>query len=159
MKKLIPGMFLITFFLMTSSFDTVEVLPNIPVLQTFQQQFKNASNIIWSETEEVVTAIFSLNHSRIQAFFKPDGTLLGTERDIMFTELPLLSMIALTNRFDNSNFYDLIAYTIGSDIYYVLTVETQTRKMEVKVLPSGELSVRKNKKDRHPLATLIALNK
>jgi hypothetical protein len=147
MKNLFTGFVVIAFFVSLSSFGMEkDKLPNAPVLHSFQQQFKNVSNIVWHESGEVVTAIFSLNQSRVQAFFRLDGTLLGTQRSIRFAELPLLSIIALTNRFDNSNFYDLIEYTIGADIYYVLTVETQTRKMEVKVLPSGELSVRKNKK-------------
>ncbi len=147
MKKLIIGLSFVTLFITTSSFSNYkDTLPNWQVLKAFQQRFRNAENITWHEESELAIVRFTLNHSSVQAFFDLDGTLLGTARSILFTELPLLSTMGVNNRFENGIFYDIIEYTVNGELYYIITIETPTKKMEVKVLPTGETFIRKSKK-------------
>jgi hypothetical protein len=147
MKNLYMGLGLIALFIITASFERhKDKLPNYAVLKTFQLEFKNAKDINWTEEQEVVTASFVLGHSRVLAFFCPDGMLMGTARSILMTDLPLPAFKEINSRFENSSFYDITEFTIDQDLYYVLIVETQTKKMEVKVLPSGESYIRKSKK-------------
>lgn len=147
MKKLIIGLSLIISFITASSFTGYkDTLPNHSVLKTFQLEFKNATNVSWSEERGVALAKFNLDNSRVLAFFSPEGLLLGTTRSILLNQLPLLPLKELRNRFQDGLFYDVSEYTIDHELYYVLTVETSTKKLEVKLLPSGESYIRKSKR-------------
>lgn len=147
MKKIITVVTLIVFFIASSSFEKyTDRLPNIAVLDAFQKQFKNAAEVKWVQKQEVFIANFNLNYCRVTAFFSNEGLLLGTARSILPNQLPLIPMMELNRRFENSFIYDVSEYTVDGALYYVLTVETQTKKSEVKVLPSGEINIRKSKR-------------
>jgi hypothetical protein len=145
MKKVLTGLTLLTCLISSSSFTKYEdKLPGWLVQRAFRAEFTTATDIRWQEENQVAIATFNLNHSTVEAFFDLDGTLLGTARFLKFDELPVLSISSMSNRFLNGIFHDPVEYTVNGELYYVLMVETPTKILEVKVLPTGETVIRKS---------------
>ena len=152
MKNLLIGMTLFTLLITSPSFASTNLEdepPNSSVKNTFEAQFRTASNIVWQQENGVAIATFLLSHSKVEAFFALDGTLLGTARFIKFDELPLFSITGLSNDFKQGICHDPIEYTVNGEVYYVLKVDMPTKVLEVKVLPTGETVVRKTVKISH----------
>jgi hypothetical protein len=142
MKKIITGLTVLTGLVATTAFAK-SVDPNPSVLRAFQTEFKQASNVEWQERPDFAKVHFNFNGSQVEAYYEFNGELIGTARTILFDQLPLAALKAVENRFPRSAFYEVTEYSKGGELFYMLHVEQGSRKLAVKVLPSGDLSVEK----------------
>ena len=143
MKKLI----LATVILLTVSATTAmakgtkKVDPK--VLSSFKKEFVNATNVHWLTADDVSRASFVLNESRIQAYFSNEGELLGTERNILFAQLPLSVVKEVNSRYGLTPVYGITEYNNGSGTFYYMTVELASKKLTVRATPYGDVYVEK----------------
>ena len=114
---------------------------NNKVLNSFEREFKGASDVKWKAGTEVTKADFVLNDFRVEAFFTNDGELLGSSRNVLYNHLPLSVVKAIMNRFDQAPVYDIIEFNMAGETFYYLNVETDTKKLQLKVTQSGDLFV------------------
>jgi hypothetical protein len=142
MKKIITGLAVLSCLVATTAFAE-GADPNPNILRAFQAEFKDATNVEWQERPDFAMAHFNFNGSRVEAYYEFDGELIGTARTILFDQLPLAALKAVENRFQQSAYYDLTEYTVEGSLFYILTVQQGSRKLTVKVSPSGELTVEK----------------
>ena len=117
-----------------------------PAEATFQKEFNGATNVKWTESKDVISASFNLSDSRIIAYFTTDGELLGTERNVLFTQLPLAVMREINNRYGNAPISDVIEYTSGIDTFYGMYVDTPTKHLKLKISSQGDVTVEKRTK-------------
>ena len=117
-----------------------------PAEATFQKEFNGATNVKWTENKDVISASFNLSDSRIIAYFTTDGELLGTERNVLFTQLPLAVMREINNRYGNAPISDVIEYTSGIDTFYGMYVDTPTKHLKLKISSQGDVTVEKRTK-------------
>src|SRR5215510_400992 len=110
MKKILIVFVAAATLLSTSAFAKSEPGgdKNNPALTTFQKEFKGASNVIWSESKDAITAAFVLNESRVEAYFDFTGELLGTARSVTFNQLPLSVVKELNSRYESAPIYDIV---------------------------------------------------
>ena len=102
-----------------------------PAEATFQKEFSGATNVKWTESKDVISASFTLSDSRIIAYFTTEGELLGTERNVLFNQLPLAVIREINNRYGNAPISDIIEYTSGIDTFYGMYVDTQTKHLKL----------------------------
>jgi hypothetical protein len=140
MKKIITGLTVATGFLATTAFAK-SMDPNPIVLRAFQTEFKEATNVEWKDRPDFAKVHFNLNGSQIEAYYEFDGELIGTARTILFDQLPLAASKAVGNRFPQSAFYELTEYIKGAELFYVLTLEHGSKRLTVKLSPTGDLTV------------------
>src|SRR5215467_9915187 len=114
MKKIIIGMNLVLSLISFSAFGSGEENVSPQVLRAFKTEFINAANVRWQKVEDIYAVDFTQNGFRVEAYFDDTGELLGTERNIMFNELPLAVNVALTERFKDAPVYEIFEYTIGN---------------------------------------------
>ncbi|HEY2720873.1 MAG TPA: hypothetical protein VGI82_04070 [Chitinophagaceae bacterium] len=112
-----------------------------PALETFQTNFKGALDVKWVEGKNVITASFVLGNTRTVAYFNYSGELLGTARNILYNQLPLVVITELNQRYSNSSVYDITEYTIGSETFYSMTAEMPKKQFQLKVSSTGDISV------------------
>jgi len=145
MKKILIVFVVAATLISTSAFAKSEPIgeKNNPALKTFQKEFKGATNVIWSESKEAITAAFVLNESRVEAYFDYTGELLGTARSVTFTQLPLSVVKELNSRYESAPIYDIIEYNTGADTFYQMVVDTPTKRLVIRAMVSGEISVQK----------------
>src|SRR4030095_4409003 len=117
-----------------------------PAEATFQKEFNGATNVKWTEGKDVISASFILSDSRIIAYFSNEGELLGTARNVLFSQLPLAVIKEINNRFGNAPISDIIEYTSGMDTYYGMYVDTPTKHLKVKISSDGDVTVEKRTK-------------
>ncbi len=117
-----------------------------PAEATFQKEFSGATNVKWTESKDVISASFTLSDSRIIAYFTTEGELLGTERNVLFNQLPLAVIREINNRYGNAPISDIIEYTSGIDTFYGMYVDTQTKHLKLKISSEGDVTIQKRTK-------------
>jgi|SRR5678815_4101694 hypothetical protein len=117
-----------------------------PAEVTFQKEFNGATNVKWSEGRDLISASFILSDSRIIAYFTTDGELLGTERNVLFNQLPLAVVKEINNRYGNAPISDIVEYTSGLDTFYGMYVDTPTKHLKLKISSEGDVTVEKRAK-------------
>src|SRR4029078_7103490 len=117
-----------------------------PAEATFQKEFSGATNVKWTEGKDVISVSFVLSDSRIIAYFTNEGDLLGTERNVLFNQLPLAVVREINNRYGNAPIADIIEYTSGVNTFYGMYVDTPTKHLKLKISSEGEVTVEKRAK-------------
>ena len=117
-----------------------------PAEATFQKEFSGATNVEWTQAKDIISVSFVLSDSRILAYFTTDGELIGTERNVLFNQLPLAVIKEINNRYGNAPISDIIEYTSGMDTFYGMYVDTPTKHLKIKVTAEGDVTVQQKTK-------------
>jgi hypothetical protein len=117
-----------------------------PAEATFQKEFNGATNVQWKEGKDIISASFVLSDSRIIAYFTTDGELIGTERNVLFNQLPLAVVKEINNRYGNAPISDIVEFTAGLETYYGMYVDTPTKHLKIKVTSEGDVTVQQKTK-------------
>ena len=114
-----------------------------PAQNTFQDQFKGATDVKWQEGKETIKAAFALNGYHVEAYFSYTGELIGTARNVLFNQLPLAVVKEINTRYGSAPVYDIIEYNSDSETFYQMTVELPGKKLQVNATAGGDISVLK----------------
>src|SRR5689334_13776652 len=116
MKKFIVAVAAVITVISASAFTGKSYGTN-PAEATFQNVFKGALDVKWVEGKDLITASFVLGNTRAIAYFNTSGELLGTARNILFNQLPLVVVTEINQRFGSGSVYDITEYTSGSETF------------------------------------------
>src|ERR1700754_4850860 len=105
MKKSIFGLTLIALFISATAFAGGEEKINQQVLETFQKEFKGATNVNWVAGKELDKVAFVLNESRIEAYFAHDGEFVGSVRNVLYSQLPLVVLKRIREHYADAPVY------------------------------------------------------
>jgi len=117
-----------------------------PAEATFQKEFNGATHVQWKEGKDVISVSFVLSDSRIIAYFTTGGELIGTERNVLFSQLPLAVVKEINNRYGNAPISDIVEYTSGLETYYGMYVDTPTKHLKIKMSSEGDVTVQQKSK-------------
>ena len=117
-----------------------------PAEATFQKEFNGATNVQWTKGKDIISASFVLSDSRIIAYFTIDGELIGTERNVLFNQLPLAVVKEINNRYGNAPISDIVEFTAGLETYYTMYVDTPTKHLKIKVSSEGDVTIQQKTK-------------
>ena len=140
MKKFIIAFAAALTLISTTAFATGKEKVN-PALNTFQNEFKGATDVTWQQGTNVISAGFTFNSFRVVAYFDHTGELLGTARSILFNQLPLAVIKEINTRYGAAPVYDIVEYNSGSETFYQMIVESPKKKLEVRATAAGDISV------------------
>jgi hypothetical protein len=120
---------------------------NEEVIASFKKEFPGATMITWSEDGELVKANFIFGGYSSEAYFSPEGELLGCVRSIVFSQLPLAVTQSIKRLYADAQVLQVNEITNGNGTRYYLRLETKTRKYKVQMDAGGNLvDVEKQKK-------------
>ena|SRR5688572_11495696 len=120
---------------------------NAKAVATFKKEFSSAERVQWSEDNGYTRASFVLGGTRAIALFNSDGELLGSMRDLVYNQLPLLVISTLEKRFTGSAIFDIRELINGDGTRYKFTLEQKGKKYTASVFPDGSIEeIRKIKK-------------
>ena len=117
-----------------------------PAEATFQKEFNGATNVKWNEGKDLISVSFVLSDSRIVAYFTTEGELIGTERNVLFNQLPLNVVKEINNRYGNAPIFDIVEYTSGTETFYGMMVDTPAKRLKVKISAEGDVTVQQREK-------------
>src|SRR4249919_73614 len=117
-----------------------------PAEARFQKEFNGATNVKWNEGKDLISVSFVLSDSRIVAYFTTEGELIGTERNVLFNQLPLNVVKEINNRYGNAPIFDIVEYTSGTETFYGMMVDTPAKRLKVKISAEGDVTVQQREK-------------
>ncbi|MEO5782750.1 MAG: hypothetical protein ABIQ07_05735 [Ginsengibacter sp.] len=103
----------------------------------FEKDFASASDVTWTQREDVYVASFTINNNQLAAAYNADGELLVMSRYINTAQLPLKVTSALREKY--------AGYTIGESVIelakeqtsYLINLENAKYKINAEVDASG----------------------
>ncbi len=140
MKRIFVCMFLILTAGLATVFANDKTNVSEKLNEAFRKEFAKAEIIKWSDIGEYHVATFILGGGRAEAYFNTDNELVGSIRELLFYELPLVVMRSLDNRFAGADIIETREITNTEGTSYRVLLETQQKKYLVKVSASGYFS-------------------
>jgi hypothetical protein len=110
---------------------------NNRVLNTFSQEFRNATEVKWEQRDHFIKASFVMNQMTLYAYFLPDGDLLAVTRFISPAQLPIRLATTLKKDYHDYWISDLFEINDGSDTYYYVTIENASSVTVLKSTAAG----------------------
>jgi len=128
------------------------------ILQHFNEDFKDVSNITWTLSSDYAKADFIQDEEKVEAFYDPDGVLIGTSRHISTSELPRDARRIFATKYSQDNIKEVIRYEGANEAAYYISTESDREKTVFKLTGSKDIAVfSKEVLDKNTLAA--GLNK
>lgn len=109
-----------------------EVKVSPAVLQSFKTEFVNATEIKWSESNNIYKAEFYYAAQYVAAYFDENGEMIAVTKNISSHELPLSLQKSLKKFYTNYWITNLFELTDASGTNYYLTVENADTRITLK---------------------------
>lgn len=149
MKKLVAilGM---SFVLVTNSLfaNTYETTVSKKISSNFNEYFAGAKDVKWyTEDNQMFTAKFTLNNSKVTAYYREDGSLMATSRFMTGSQLPINIVAKLNRKYAEAKVYSVVEYSAEDNTVYYVTLETNDQWITVRADKDGFVrTTRKMKK-------------
>lgn len=109
------------------------------VKQSFIKEFAGAQHVKWEDLGEYQAAIFALNGYVMRAYFDIEGQLLGSAKEILYTQLPRAIVRSVNQRFAGAYFFDVIEVFNTEGTSYRISVAAGTKTYRVKSFGNGDI--------------------
>ncbi len=139
MKKLLFAA-LIAVSIGSSAFAGPEKVSGI-AKNNFASEFLHATNVIWTAGEDYSKATFTLNNVRMEAYYEPNGNLIGTSKGISLDQLSVAAKRSFAKRYGNYEVKEAIRFEGSHDAAYFISAENEKETVVIKVGDDNSLSV------------------
>jgi hypothetical protein len=119
---------------------------NAEAVYTFNSQFERAENVSWTSTKGFAKASFTLNNKQMAAFYRPDGSLIGTTSAVTLEELPVIAKRSFAKKYSGYTVTEAIRFDATDETAYFISAEDEARSLILKVSAEGMVSVFKSVK-------------
>ena len=99
---------------------------------SFNRDFYRATDVQWQHTAAYDKASFILDSRLMNAYYTPDGDLIGVTRNIVSEQLPLKLLLELKNNYSGLWISDLFEVVNESGDYYYVTLENADEQLILK---------------------------
>ena len=134
MKSLVMALAFLVFG--QTSFAGDDVTP--AVKESFNNSFKNATEVAWTVNDNFYKASFVFNSQYITAFYSADGKMIAVSRNISSTQLPIALQANLKMACRNYWISDLIELANEEGTVYYVTLENADTKLILKSTPNSD---------------------
>ncbi len=149
MKKIIISLTLSAALLSSTFMYAADIEPNGKVIKAFSDVFKKVKDVEWTTLAKdgVYQAKFNFNNESLQAFFTEEGEYIGTTRQILASQLPIMVASELEKQYASARIITIFEYSKKDGLDYYITLTNSKSAVIVKATGNGDLSVyRKNVK-------------
>jgi len=106
----------------------------------FSQQFAGAQNVKWTRLDDgFLRVTFVLNGIGAESFFDQDAELLGTVRNLFYSQLPLSVIQSIDNKFGQISATEVKEITTSGGTSYRVVFEQDNKKYSVRLNSLGEI--------------------
>jgi hypothetical protein len=140
MKKLLV---ISSFFLMIAAGAMAGVNENVTpqILSSFKKEFSFAENVKWRSADNIAFATFSISGKWFTAYFHRDGELLATTHNMLFDELPLTVMQAVSKKYHPGDTEGIYEWQSGGETFYFMTINSKKAEIKIKIFADGQMEV------------------
>jgi hypothetical protein len=140
MKRIFVSLSLVLTAGLATVFANDETNASEKLKEAFRKEFARAEIVKWSDVGEYHVATFVFGGRSAEAYFNTDCELLGSIRELLSYELPLVVIRSLDNRFAGADIIQTREITNTEGTFYRVLLETQQRKYLIKVSANGYFS-------------------
>lgn len=145
MKKLLIAALLAVSVVSTAFADDPSDV-NATILYNFRNNFTDATNVMWTSKKDYVKAVFTLENTTVEAFYKLNGELIGTSRNISLEQLPISAKRTFAKRFQDYTVKEAIKFEGADEIAYYISAHNDKESVILKVDGTNQLSMFKKTK-------------
>jgi len=146
MKKFIFSLALFLSLGVAGTF-AAEVKEDPRVESMFARHFSGAENVTWSDLEDGMKRVtFTLGGIRTEAYYTADAELLGSARNLFFSQLPLAVMQSINNKYTGAVVIEVVEITNQAGTSYKMVLEQKEKKYTLRVNSIGEILEQQKKK-------------
>lgn len=110
-----------------------------PVVKTFEQQFKNPTDVEWEKKTNHYEVEFEINKINHKARIDATGKLLRLDTDIKHTELPEAIQKAISSQYAGYKIKDPEKIDEGGKISYSVELKKESGDKKVRFSPDGKV--------------------
>jgi hypothetical protein len=149
MKKTIIAA-IIAVSIATSAFADAGKSINEKAVSEFSSSFTKASNVAWTTTNDYFKATFTMDKEKVEAFYRLDGSFIGSSKAIAFDALPAKAVRIITQKypFPPYKLKECIAFTFadGETLYYASFEEANNLRTVLEIDGWGGVGIFKKSK-------------
>lgn len=129
MKKFITAAILSSVLLVNAAFANKNDGANknetasYKVEAAFKREFAQAKDVNWQKTDNYYKAVFTMNNSQVNAYFTPDGELMGIIHNILSTQLPINLQTSLKKDYTDFWITNLFEFSKQDSNGYYITIQ------------------------------------
>ena len=131
MKRVLIALTVLFSFMSMSSFAS-DGKVNSKVLESFQNSFKNATEVDWTVNQNFYKADFSYNGQYISVYYDEAGNLMALAKNITSTQLPISLQTSLKKQQEGYWISDLFEVANEQGSSYYVTLENGDSKITLK---------------------------
>jgi hypothetical protein len=119
--------------------------PGAVVKQAFTKEFSQITHVTWDliSKEGIYEAAFTFNNELVKAYFSDEGEFLGTIREVTKSQLPILVVKEMDQRFPDAKVAAVYEHSMKDGLNYYITILTEKGVLILKATGNGELTVHK----------------
>jgi hypothetical protein len=140
MKKLFFAA-LITVTVATSAFAKDVNKVNSRAIHNFNFEFRGAEDVNWTSKSDFAKATFVLNGQKMEAFYKIDGELIGTSKNITLDQLPTSAKRTFAKRYNGYTVKEAIRFEGVDEAAYFISAENEKETVILKVSDDENVSI------------------
>ncbi|RFS22432.1 hypothetical protein DVR12_11515 [Chitinophaga silvatica] len=148
MKKLV-AILGISLVLCTNSLfaNAYETTVSKKISSSFNEYFVGAKDVKWyTDDNQTFTAKFTLNSSKVTAYYREDGSLLATSRFLTGSQLPINVLTKLNKKYADCTVYSAVEYSADDVTVFYITMESKDSWITVKADKEGNARTTKKMK-------------
>ena len=132
---------LLSFTVAASAFAATPKEVSAAILSNFTGEFKKASDVSWSVTNDYTKAEFTIDNARTEAYYNAKGDIIATSKNITLDELPLKAKRSFARKFAGYNVKEAIRFEGFDEVAYYISGENEKEAVILKVNENDEVSV------------------
>ncbi|WP_018613783.1 hypothetical protein [Segetibacter koreensis] len=142
MRKLFTAVVL-ALTIATSAFAAGGNKVNFFAQNSFESEFKNASNVQWTSAPDFLKATFVQNNQKKEAFYNSDGQLIATSRTADLSELPVKAKRTFAKKLEGYTVKEAIRFEGIDENAYYISAENEKGSVIFKIEDNGFVTVKK----------------
>jgi hypothetical protein len=123
-----------------TAFAHTTTLPDPGVEEVFKKEFAGAQHVTWSQQDDYQKATFILGGYRVVAYFNEENEFAGCIRNILYDQLPLIVTKTVDKKYPGADLLEISEITNGDGTAYLLRVQTNNKKLKVKITSDGNIT-------------------
>ena len=140
MKKLILSIAATLIIFASDVSANTGIIDTAKAQEVFKKEFPNAESAQWSKDGIYIKVSFLLYGKGAFALFTPEGDLMGTVRNMFYTETPINVITSFEKRFKNPKVYSIVEINCESGISYRLLFDNEEKRYEATINSDGTIS-------------------
>lgn len=122
MKKVISAVLLLACQYVAGA-SVIQLSTNEPVMKTFNQVFKNATNIAWKLEKKKTYASFTIGSMPVKACFDHKGNLIQTTRYYKEENLPVFVKLRIKEQYKNWDVFGVTELSAKNILHYTVVLK------------------------------------